>query len=189
MTDVPAQQSRGAGRPAIVVMVVVGTVVGWLAGRQSVELPPPPPPAEWVNPLADTTTGETLRLRYPDGVVDTYLVVEAVEDSVLLRITKTSTAGTSSSRELRVSRNFPGVFIVLDGDIPKDALDAGLRNFRVDRMVRERITVGSRSHDAWRIEGRHLRQGAVTIWVDPEMPVHGVLRMAADRGVLFEVEE
>ncbi len=178
-----------SGRAMAALALVAGLVVGWLAGRQSVDVPPPPPPAEWINPLADTEEGERLVLRYADGTVDEYIVTEAGDDSVLVQVTKRRAAGSASSRQLRFSRNFPGVLIVLEGDLAETAIDAGLRNFVVHRMVRETITVGTRSHDAWRIEGRHRQQGMLKIWVDPTMPVHGVIRVEGERGVVFEVAE
>ena len=92
---------KRGGRVAAVLALVVGLVIGWLAGRQSVEAPPVPPSPEWVNPLADTEEGERLVLKYPDGTRDEYVVTEAADDSVLVQVSKRRDGGSSSNRVLR----------------------------------------------------------------------------------------
>src|SRR5258706_10193966 len=71
---------------AATVALVLGVAAGWLAARAST--PPPPPPPSYVNPLADAKKGEILVLDNRDGVKDTFRVVEAMDQVVLLAVEK-----------------------------------------------------------------------------------------------------
>lgn len=168
------------------IALAAGFAGGWVAGRASV--PPPPPPEAFRNPLADTKAGETLLLRRGDGETTLYRVQSVDATSVLIAEETHPPVGPALHRVFRVSRAYLGFFYILEGDVDPVEAAATARDFVPAEITRDSLHSEPlrRSFDCWKIRGHHRAQGEMTLWVSPELPVHGLLRVDTVKGMIWE---
>jgi hypothetical protein len=168
--------------------LAAGISGGWVAGRAS--LPAPAPPDVFVNPLAEVTRGESVTLAMADGTREVFSVKEVADDSVLLLQTRETPGLPPVVREFRAARTYAGFFIILEGDVERDAALAAARNFVVTRMapVDLRLETLDRTVRCWRIDGVVRGGEERSYWISAEFPVHGLLRADGPKGRLWEIE-
>ena len=153
-------------------LVLAGAVLAFVLGevlRPRSRAESPPPAADpFVPPLNDAVVGEEVRL-HRGPLVSTYRVARTTDDEVQVEFFEsyegTPPAGwTAAPAKTYVwRRNGFGV--------PED--------FVVRRADPDRIDVGGRSFDCWRLTC-HSRAGLRFYWISDRVPVHGVLRIAPD---------
>jgi hypothetical protein len=183
MADGTGRLGLGA---AVVVALAAGAAAGWLIARAGAAAPPEQ--AGYTNPLADARPGESVALRRADGTIFNYRVQEADVHTVLL-LAETQPPGEAiHSRQLRISRSWFGSFLILEGDVDRDVIEATTRDFVLDRVTQDVWTPPAlgRPLRCWKFEGRHRVHGEMKTWVSDEIPVHGAVRVDGPRGILFE---
>ena len=134
--------------------------------------PPPPstvaaPPAVLVPPLHDAQVGEELRMRR--GAEEwLWRVVSATDDEVAVDffITRGGIVDESGTEHLRWRRNSFGI-------------PDGPEGYVIREIRRDRIDVGGRSHDCWRIKA-YARDAVRYYWITDALNVSGFLRIALD---------
>ncbi len=172
---------------AATVALVLGVAAGWLAARAST--PPPPPPPSYVNPLADAKKGEILVLDNRDGVKDTFRVVEAMDQVVLLAVEKAPPGMPATVRQWGVARSFWGALVILGGDIDEATAESTVRDLVVRSAEPANLFVASinRTLRCWKISAKHRVWGEMSIWISDELPVHGIARIEDAKGMKCEV--
>ncbi len=168
--------------------LVAGVGIGWVVGLHTSPPPTPPPPPFLVNPLGNAHRGETLVLKRKDGMRTEYVVLEEAADSVLLGVNSGMPGAAMTQHQLRVTRNFLGVFHCLEGSREPAEVEAAARDLVVERITPETVVVGGRSFDAWRVDGTHRALGKMKMWITEALPVHGVLALESERGARYEME-
>jgi hypothetical protein len=159
-------------RPASIALAAVAALISSSCGKDSPAAPPPSPPARLTPPLCDAQVGEWLRL-------------ESGRDAQLLRVVdagdyyvdvETTTyqdeSPVGNPQRQRWSRNSFG--------LPPD--ECVVRTIDADR-----IHLGDRWYDCWRIYATTRAGQETFFWISDEIPVHGMLKFAAVRkGVVDE---
>lgn len=143
--------------------LLLGAVLAAAAcGDDPVPVPVSPPTLRLIPPLQDAEVGEMLRLE-AGATAEVYRVVGGDEYQVQVELVKYQDgAPVTSPSVLTWHRN--------SFSIPADAV--------IRAIDQDRIEVGGKTYDCWRLAvASRVRQ--LYFWISDEIPVHGVLKVAA----------